>query len=330
MRKNLMLQTSRGLLALCLFLLVSCAQTPAPAGPAHVTIAHWGQSKILIYLPLYVAIDGGFFEREGLNVSLKYSGNDDQVFATVVSNAAQFGVGDPAFTAISRQRGGPGKVIATLVGRLANWGVARPPGLKEITSVNQLKGLRISSFSAPSTTYTVLSEINMTNKLGLKIVQAAFGSELALLQKGEVDLAIMLEPNASVAEAQGNRVVWDLSKDYGPFLLTGVTTTDETIANQPDMCRRLVNGLQKALSYCHSNVEGTVAIAARNFPELDRKIVAAAVDRMIRDQVIPLTAEIDDSAWEKLIAMREKVGDITSRDSAAKAVTNQFTSKASH
>src|SRR5215469_4179801 len=84
---------------------------PMSSGPTasaleQVTVAHWGTERTLIYAPLYVALDGGFFKEQGLDVRISYSGNDDQVFATVASGAAQFGVGDPAFTAISREKGG--------------------------------------------------------------------------------------------------------------------------------------------------------------------------------------------------------------------------------
>ena len=76
-----------------------------------ITIAQWGQEKYLIYLPLYVAIEKDFFAAEGLKVSLKFTGNDDQTFAAVIQGDADFGVGDPIFTAISQERGFPAKVI---------------------------------------------------------------------------------------------------------------------------------------------------------------------------------------------------------------------------
>ena len=151
----------------------SCANQKKENGLKKVTVAHWGHSKILIYLPLYVAMDGGFFKKNGLEVNIKYSGNDDQVYATVLSGSAQFGVGDPAFTVIAGERGGKGKIIATLVGRLANWGVAKKGKfINNITNYSELTGLRISSFPFPSTTYTVLKEIIKQNNLSnVKIIE---------------------------------------------------------------------------------------------------------------------------------------------------------------
>jgi len=293
----------------------SCKNQKKSKELTKITVAHWGHSKILIYLPLYVAIDGGFFEKHGLDVSLRYSGNDDQVYATVLSGSAQFGVGDPAFTVIAGERGGRGKIIATLVGGLANWGVARKGVLDEITDFADLEGLRISSFPKPSTTFTILTEIIKENNLEkTRIVQTPFGNELALLQRGEVDLAIMLEPNASVAENQGNYVVWNLANQYGPYLLTGVTSSDDFINSNPDIVQQFYNAIEDAIAFCHNELDSTIIIAQKSFPDIDIQVIENAVKRMVRDRVIPLTAAIDSKAFKRLINTRIIAGDIENND----------------
>ena len=289
----------------------SCANQKKENGLKKVTVAHWGHSKILIYLPLYVAMDGGFFKKNGLEVSIKYSGNDDQVYATVLSGSAEFGVGDPAFTVIAGERGGNGKIIATLVGGLANWGVAKPGKFNKITDYKELEGLRISSFPSPSTTFTILTEIIKQNNLqNTKIVETPFGNELALLQRDEVDLAIMLEPNTSVAVSQGNKVVFDLAKLYGPYLLTGVTSSDDYIYKNPDIVKKFYNSIDDAIKYCHTNIDSTITIAERNFPDVDSTVIINAVNRMINDNVIPMSAKIDSVAFKNLINTRIVAGDI--------------------
>jgi NitT/TauT family transport system substrate-binding protein len=304
--------------------------SPSPSPQlTNITVAHWGQEKILIYLPLYVAMDGGFFKQQGLNVTLKYSGNDDQVFATVISGQAQFGVGDPTFTAISREKGGTGKVVATLVGAVANWGVTNKQSISEINDPHQLDGLRVTSFPSPSTTFTILSEIKKTlNLQRMNIKQLAFGTEFGALERGDADLAIMLEPQASVAESKGYRVVWSVAKYYGPFALTGVTTTDEMIKNNPDQVQRMVNGIQAALDYIRSNPDRTLEIAAQNFPTLDRTVVKNAIARMTQDASIPADARITTEAWKKTLTVRNKMGDLQSVEKGMEAVDNTFAEKA--
>jgi|GEM_PF-139429 len=295
------------------------------SGEDKIKVAHWGHEKILIYAPLYVAMDGGYFAKEGLDVELVYSGNDDQVFATVISGAAQFGVGDPAFTAISREKGGEGKVIAALVGRVANWAVTKNPNIPPFTDPQKLDGMRITSFPSPSTTFTILSGLQKDLNLSkMEIKQLAFGTEQAALERNEADLAIMLEPNASVAESQGFRVVWSLAKYYGGFALTGVTATDSFIKKDPETVQRFVNGLQAALTFCATSPEAAAKSLEKNFPTLQPEIVRAAMKRMVDDETIPRSAVIDKEAWLKTLQLRNLVGDLKSIDIADACLDSTF------
>jgi NitT/TauT family transport system substrate-binding protein len=290
-----------------------------------VKIAHWGHEKILIYAPLYIAMDGGFFAKEGLDIELVYSGNDDQVFATVISGAAQFGVGDPAFTAISREKGGEGKVIAALVGRVANWAVTKNPAIQPFTDPKELDGKRVTSFPSPSTTFTILSGLKKDLNLSkMEIKQLAFGTEQAAVERGEADLAIMLEPQTSVAESQGFRVVWSVAKYYGDFALTGVTTTDSFIKKDPETVQRFVNALQAALNFSAKDPEAAATILEKSFATLQAPIVRSAMKRMVEDQTIPRNAAIDKEAWLKTLKLRQIVGDLKSLDVADACLDSTF------
>src|SRR5579863_8709222 len=95
------------------FAVVHYSTPPSVSNSTKIVVAQWGQEKYLIYLPVYIAQEKGFFKARNLDVSIAFSGNDDQVFATVARGDAQFGVGDPIFTAMSRQRGFDGIVVAS-------------------------------------------------------------------------------------------------------------------------------------------------------------------------------------------------------------------------
>ncbi|MFY9287486.1 MAG: ABC transporter substrate-binding protein, partial [Alphaproteobacteria bacterium] len=198
---------------LILFILIVCASPHSSAqnsSPEKVTIVQFGKERFLLYLPLYVAMEEGLFAKRGLDVQLKFGGNEDQVFASVISGSAQFGVADPVATAISHDKGGPGKTVAMMLTKLAIGGVAKDPKVPLIKKPKDLDGLRISSFPEPSTTYTLLKEIQRTNNLkNMKIVQAPMGGQMAMLEAGEVDIAADIEPSTSIAEDKGYRTVFD-------------------------------------------------------------------------------------------------------------------------
>src|SRR5277367_3353164 len=78
-----------------------------------VTIAQYGH--IFLYMPIYVAVDKGFFKEQGLDVNLVSTGGDEKTFTAVSTGNAQFGVSDPTFAAIARERGQGGKIVAGIV-----------------------------------------------------------------------------------------------------------------------------------------------------------------------------------------------------------------------
>ncbi|HIQ50753.1 MAG TPA: ABC transporter substrate-binding protein, partial [Nautiliaceae bacterium] len=216
-----------------------------------VVVAQWGHTYYLIYLPFYVAIDRGFFKEEGLDVEIKFSGNDDQVFATVIGGEAMFGIGDPVFAAVAyEKRGIEGRVVGLIVGKVALWGITNKDNVKEIKTYRDLDGLTIGTFPAPSTTYTIVNNIIQEYKLNSRIKQAPIGSQLSLLEKGAADVVMLLEPSASIAEVErGYRVVMSMPRLWGNFAFTGLTTTKEWIEKDPQTVRKFLRAMQKALDY---------------------------------------------------------------------------------
>lgn len=63
-------------------LTVASVSLPALAADKKVTISQAFQS--MLYLPLYVAIDGGFFTKEGLDVTRQTAGSPSAALGGVV------------------------------------------------------------------------------------------------------------------------------------------------------------------------------------------------------------------------------------------------------
>ncbi len=295
-----------------------------------VTVAQWGQEKYLIYLPFYLAQEKGFFKEQGLDIKIKFSGNDDQVFATVIKGEALFGIGDPVFTAISREKGGKGKVVASIVNGVALWGIARKDSkISEISNANQLKGLKIGTFPKPSTTYTLVKNtIDENNLKGTKVVETNFGAQIAVLESNNADIVMDLEPGASIAESKGYKIVYSLPKFYGDFSFTGLTTIEQVIESKPKTVQKMVNAIEEANVFAHQNIDETVRIAQTLFPKQDPNVIKKAVYRMINENTIPPHAFTSLKGWNKAIDVRVQVGDLKTKDNTDLAIDNSFAIKA--
>ena len=320
-------------LALLTLFLVLLAIPLARAGetvpPEKITIAQFGQERFLLYLPLYIAMEEGLFAKHGLDVTLKFAGNDDQIFAAVMSGDADFGMGDPVFAAIASEKGFPGKVVAMMITKLGLSGVAKDPAVPMIADIAQLNGLRVSSFPSPSTTFTLFTELRREHRLdNLKIVEAPFGGQIALLEAGEVDIANDIEPSVSIAESKGYRVVLSLSPFTPQQAVTGIMATGETLEKRPETVQKVVSALQEAMNLLYSDPEASIRTGKAIYPNLEEAVIRAAVTRMRSDAMYPRSIAVADDLWQRTLKTRLDAGDLYAPQDTAAVVDNRFAEEA--
>src|SRR6202795_1398140 len=193
------------------------------------------------YINLYVGMHAEIFKKNGLDMQVSAAGGDTQTFAAVLGGSADFAIGDATMAEISRENGGPGVVVGTVVQRAHYFGVSKT--LKPITDPKDFKGLKIVTSPEPNTNYSVAKRL--LAKAGLKvglnvvldpaIVAVKPGTEIAAMLAGQADIAIAYQPSVAAAEAQGAKVVFDFSSYIGPFCNTGIMVLPTTIQKSPGM-----------------------------------------------------------------------------------------------
>lgn len=279
-----------------------------------------------MYLPVYVAIETGEFHKRGLNVVLSLVGNDDEVFTSVASGEADFGVSDPTFCAMKLNELHQVKVIATVANRVGLWGITHNPVISAIKKPEDMVNLRIGCFPRPSTSYALVKRLKASHKrlLGsLDIVEAPIGQQFGLLAKDQADIVMDIEPFISIAESKGSQVVYSYPDWYGPCIFTGLMTKAATIKTQPEVCASMVQGLQAALTHMHRDPGISLKVSQQLFPDIEADVLQNSVDRVMQSQAWGATSDIDQVAWRNAIAVRESIGDVFVQDIDA-AVTNQF------
>lgn len=269
------------------------------------------------------------FAQEGIQIEIVNTTGDDKTFAAVIGGSATFGIADPTFVAIAAEKGFKGKVIASIVNGVPFFGgVTKNPLVPEVKDASDLEGFSVATFPSPSTAYTL--QYNMFTEAGLtpNIKQGSPGALLPMLDVKQADIVLELEPNVSMAAKNGARVVYSLADIYGDFAITGVTTDEKTIINNPDLVQRFVNAIQKAEKYIHQYPDSAALYAIKRFPELDKDVVFAAMQRVIETNTIPQDAVIGEEAWEKAIVLRQQVGEISSLEIANPVLDMSFANKA--
>lgn len=290
-----------------------------------VNVAQFGE--FFLYMPLYLADEGGFFEEQGLKINITNTGGDDKTFAAVIGGSADFGIADPTFVAIANEKGQKGKVIASIVNGVPFWGVTNKD-IPVITEGEQLEGLTVATLPSPSTAYTLQYDMFEDAELKPSIRQASFGALLSLVQSDDADIALELEPNVSQAVQNGYKVVYSMADMYGDFAITGVTVTQKLIDENPELVQKFVTALQNAEKFAHNNPDSVLNLANKIFADLDDKIVEDALNRILKSKTFPDNVLITDEAWLKAISVREEVGDITDIEKAKSVLDMSFAKKA--
>src|SRR5687767_650126 len=77
------------------------------------------------YINLYVGMHAGIFEKHGLKMNITAAGGDTQTFAAVLGGSADFAIGDATMAQMSREAGGPGVVVGTVIQRAHYFGVSK-------------------------------------------------------------------------------------------------------------------------------------------------------------------------------------------------------------
>lgn len=314
---------NRILIILLLLGSVSCSDrsdTGPNNTPALASITINEAVRTLLYLPIYHAIEAGYFEQNGIDVQLVTAGSATASFAAMLSGEADMSVADPMYVPISAENGARTKVLAQIVGRIAVWIVASE---NVSFSVDEVRDSIISTHPRPMTAYTYT--LKALSDLGLSVDDATITqirppNEITPLFTGGSKFAFTLEPNASIAESRGGFVVGSFPQMLGDQIFTGLMATEEFINENSDLVGRVVESIELSLLDLHSDIENGVRTARAYFPGIDEEVILLAVRRITEEQVVPRNVVPTEESWSKSMAVRVQAGDLES----ASALSDSF------
>jgi NitT/TauT family transport system substrate-binding protein len=282
------------------------------------------------YINLYVGMHAGIFEKHGLKMNVSAAGGDTQTFAAVLGGSADFAIGDATMVQMSREAGGPGVVVGTVIQRAHYFGVSKT--LEPITDPKAFKGLTIVTSPEPNTNFSVAKR--MLETAGLKvgedttILQVNPGTEIGAMLAGQADMAIAYQPSVAAAVDQGAKVVFDFSNYVGPFMNTGIMVLPSTIERDPEMVQALVTAFEEASRLTYSDPDFAKEVARKEFPDLPPEVADAAIDAELEYKIPAETVVVQEDQWKNLMAMQVYLGNVKGDIAFAQVVDNSFALKA--
>ncbi len=282
-----MKQHKRILAVVCSLALTLCLVTSCGKADGNLTTVRLNEvAHSIFYAPMYVAIEEGYFEEEGINLELTTGFGADKVMSAMVAGEADIGFMGSESSIYLYNEGAEDYAVnfAQLTQRAGNFLVARentddfkwsdligkeviggrPGGMPEMVLEYILKLNNID----PETDITLVQNIDFGNTSG------AFAG-------GTGDYTVEFEPSATLLEQQGaGYVVASLGVDSGYVPYTAFCANKSYLTANPDVIQSFTNALQKGMDYVNSHSpEEIAAVIAPQFEETDVATIAKIVTR---------------------------------------------------
>jgi len=313
-------------------LLAGCAPAAAPAvtqtAPALTPVRlPVGYIPNVQFAPLYVALEKGYFREAGLDVSLDYSMEADNV-ALLAAGQLSFAIASGEQVLLGRAQGLPVTYVMA-------WYHDFPVGIASfpeagIQQPSDLKGKRIG-----------VPVLSGASYIGLRALLAAGGlpesdvtldvtgfNQVEALISGREDAVVVYVANEPVQlEAAGREVNLLRVADHLHMVGNGLITSEKLIEENPEQVRAMVGAILRGIEDALADPDGAYEISKKYVENL------AAADQTVQRQVLQTSTEFwksdrpgysEREAWQNMQAMLLQMDLIQNPVDLDAAFTNDF------
>ncbi|MDP3026355.1 MAG: ABC transporter substrate-binding protein [Nanoarchaeota archaeon] len=283
------------------------------------------------------AVDKGFYQEEGLNVTNNPGGTNFPAIQLVASGSDDIGIQSGPETIISaRANNIPIKAIAVLDRK--NPYVFYSLTKKNITSPKDWEGKTVGvSYGRPlEIAYRMLLKIDNVDSSKITEVQKN-PSDLNLYQ-GSVDVQPNFITDFIISNETASKQNISLSliraSDYG-IKSYGYTifTTDEMIKEHPDIVEKYLRATLKGWDYALNHPEEAINFVIAENPQLEKQPELKALEAR-KDYILPNDSDvpmgwIDEKVFQEVYDNMLKTGQLDKQVNISETFTNEFIEKIS-
>jgi len=271
-------------------------------------------ARAIFHTPFYAAMARGDFLREGVEVRLAIGGESGAALASLVSGEADLGWAEPM------------EVIRTLAedpdSALVCFGAAAVGdpfflvgrGVNSSFVLSDLASLRLGTVSRMPTPWWCLGRDLRQAGLDPESLRRSTGRDmadtLAAVMTNEIDVALLPEPFASLAEQAGG-AVWHAAARRGPTAYSAFCATRDRIAARPMEMSAMLQGLVSVQAWlAQAPAVEVSATVASFFPDLAPPVLTTAIARYQGLRIWAADPAFPRDAFERLQAAMLEAGAI--------------------
>ena len=305
------------------------------AGDGNVDVTLNEVAHSIFYAPQYVAIEEGYFDEEGIDLTLVNGGGADKVMTAMISGEADIGfMGSEA--SIYTYAGGEEDYavnFAQLTQRAGNFLVGREPDEDfEWSDLNGKKVLGGRAGGMPQMIFEyILKKNGIDPKTDLEIDQSInFGLTAAAFTSDDSDYTVEFEPFATGLEMEGTGyVVASLGEESGYVPYTAYCAKKSYLAENPEIVRKFTNAIQKGMDYVNAHsAEEIATVIHPQFKETPYENVVKIVERYKAQDTWKEDLVFEKESFDLLQNILEEAGELKERVPYEALVTTEFAAAA--
>ena len=305
------------------------------AGDGNVDVTLNEVAHSIFYAPQYVAIEEGYFDEEGIDLTLVNGGGADKVMTAMISGEADIGfMGSEA--SIYTYAGGEEDYavnFAQLTQRAGNFLVGREPDEDfEWSDLNGKKVLGGRAGGMPQMVFEyILKKNGIDPKADLEIDQSInFGLTAAAFTSDDSDYTVEFEPFATGLEMEGTGyVVASLGEESGYVPYTAYCAKKSYLAENPEIVRKFTNAIQKGMDYVNAHsAEEIATVIHPQFKETPYENVVKIVERYKAQDTWKEDLVFEKESFDLLQNILEEAGELKERVPYEALVTTEFAAAA--
>ena len=312
-------------------LLIGCKKEDG--GFTSVTLNEVAHS--IFYAPQYVAIELGYFEEEGLDITLVNGGGADKVMTALISGDAQIGfMGSEASIYVYAEGSADYAVnFAQLTQRAGNFLVGRIPD--NDFKWSDLIGKTVLGGRAGGMPQMVFEYILKKNGIDptkdLTIIQNInFGLTAGAFSSGQGDYSVEFEPFATSLESEGKgHVIASLGVDSGYVPYTAYCAKKSYLEKNPDIIQNFTDAIQKGINYVNSHTSEEIAkVIAPQFAETSLENLTTIIERYKAQDTWKKDTVFEESSFDLLQDILIEAGELDKKVPYSDLVITKYSQKA--
>ena len=293
--------------------------------------------RSVFYAPMYVAINEGFFEEEGLSIDLSTGQGADKTMQQLLSGNVDIGFSGPEQVVYIYNQGREDYpvVFGQLTQRDGSFLVGREE--EENFDWSSLKGKEIIGGRPGGIPEMALEYVLKQNGLNPEndvkmVTNVDFTATAGAFKSGIGDYVALFEPTATMLEKDGaGNIVSSIGNEAGNISYTCFYTTKSYMDENPEIIQKFTNAIYKGQQWVQQHTSEEVADSIISFfPGTDKEVIVKVIDNYKNIEAYSETPEVSEDGLNQLMDIIQGYDEslITERPDFNIIVNNSFAKQA--